>query len=53
MKVALFPGSFDPFTVGHQALVSEGLRFLDKVVVAVGENPDKRGLLTAEGRTKG
>lgn len=52
MKVALFPGSFDPFTVGHQALVSEGLRFLDKVVVAVGENPDKRGLLTAEGRKR-
>ena len=52
MKVALFPGSFDPFTVGHQALVSEGLRFFDKVVVAVGENPEKRGLLTTENRKR-
>ena len=52
MKTALFPGSFDPFTVGHQALVSEGLRFFDKVVVAVGENPEKRGLLTTENRKR-
>lgn len=52
MKTALFPGSFDPFTVGHQALVSEGLRFFDKVVVAVGENPEKRGLLTTANRKR-
>lgn len=52
MKTALFPGSFDPFTVGHQALVSEGLRFFDKIVVAVGENPEKRGLLTTENRKR-
>ncbi|MBR2424645.1 MAG: pantetheine-phosphate adenylyltransferase [Tidjanibacter sp.] len=52
MKTALFPGSFDPFTVGHQALVSEGLRFFDKIVVAVGENPDKRGLLTTANRKR-
>ena len=52
MRTALFPGSFDPFTVGHQALVSEGLRFFDKIVVAVGENPDKRGLLTTENRKR-
>ena len=52
MKTALFPGSFDPFTVGHQALVSEGLRFFDKVVVAVGENPEKRGLLPTENRKR-
>lgn len=52
MRTALFPGSFDPFTVGHQALVSEGLRLFDKIVVAVGENPDKRGLLTTENRKR-
>ena len=52
MKTALFPGSFDPFTVGHQARVSEGLRFFDRVIVAVGENPDKRGLLTTENRKR-
>ena len=52
MKTALFPGSFDPFTVGHQALVSEGLRFFDRVIVAVGENPDKRGLLSIENRKR-
>lgn len=52
MRTALFPGSFDPFTVGHQALVSEGLRFFDKVIVAVGENPDKRGLMTTANRKR-
>lgn len=52
MKTALFPGSFDPFTVGHQALVAEGLKFFDKVIVAVGENCDKRGLLSTDNRKR-
>ena len=40
MRTAFFPGSFDPFTIGHQALVEEGLRIFDKIIVAVGENSD-------------
>ena len=42
MKIALFPGSFDPFTKGHEALVLRGLNIFDKVVVAVGQNSDKQ-----------
>ncbi len=50
MKTAIFPGSFDPFTIGHQALVDEGLRFFDRIIIAVGENSDKDSLLTTASR---
>ena len=49
-RVALFPGSFDPFTRGHQAIVEQGLALFDRVVVAIGYNPSKRGLLDVESR---
>lgn len=52
MKVALFAGSFDPFTRGHEAVVEEALRLFDKVVVAVGENVSKNALLTVEQRCR-
>lgn len=52
MRTAFFPGSFDPFTIGHQALVEQGLKMFDRVIVAVGENSDKRGLLPMEQRKK-
>lgn len=44
-KKALFAGSFDPFTTGHQAIVEQALELFDEVVVAVGHNSEKRGLL--------
>lgn len=47
---ALFPGSFDPFTIGHKVVVDQGLAMFDKIVVAVGINLDKKGLLTPEKR---
>lgn len=49
-KIGLFPGSFDPFTRGHQAIVEESLRIFDKVIIAIGYNTAKRGMLTAEAR---
>ena len=51
-RIALFPGSFDPFTKGHQALVDAALRLFDGVVIAVGDNVSKRGLLTVEKRVQ-
>lgn len=41
----LFPGSFDPFTRGHAAVVEEALRIFDRVVIGIGDNVSKRGLL--------
>ena len=49
-KIGIFPGSFDPFTRGHQAIVEEALRIFDKVVIAIGYNTAKRGMLTVEAR---
>jgi pantetheine-phosphate adenylyltransferase len=49
-RVAIFPGSFDPFTRGHEAIVNEALRLFDKVVIAIGHNTAKRGLLLPEAR---
>jgi pantetheine-phosphate adenylyltransferase len=50
MKIAVFPGSFDPITVGHLALVERALPLFDKVVVAVGVNTQKKYLFPLEQR---
>lgn len=47
-KVALFPGSFDPFTLGHLNILQRALTMFDEVVVAVGVNQDKRGMFSDE-----
>lgn len=43
MKTAIFPGSFDPFTLGHLDVLHSALKFFDKVIVAVGYNSLKKG----------
>ena len=50
MKKALFAGSFDPFTRGHQSIVDRTLAIADEVVVAIGRNANKRTMLTLEQR---
>jgi pantetheine-phosphate adenylyltransferase len=45
MRTALFPGSFDPFTVGHYSIVNRALAFVDEVVIAIGVNESKKTLL--------
>lgn len=52
LRVAIFPGSFDPFTRGHEAVVEEALRLFDKIVIAIGYNPAKRGLLSVDARRR-
>jgi pantetheine-phosphate adenylyltransferase len=49
-KIAVFPGTFDPFTVGHEALVKRALSLFDKVIIAVGTNLSKKTLFTIEQR---
>lgn len=40
-RIALFPGSFDPFTKGHEDIVLRGLKVFDKIIVAIGYNSQK------------
>ncbi len=50
MKRALFPGSFDPLTLGHFDIINRGLKVFDEVVVAIGINADKKYMFTLEER---
>ena len=50
MKTAIFPGTFDPFTVGHASIVERGLPLFDRIVIGVGVNDNKRTLYTNEER---
>ncbi len=47
-RIALFPGSFDPFTLGHKDIVRRGLFLFDKIVVSVGHNSQKRRYIPIE-----
>ena len=50
MKKALFPGSFDPITVGHIEIIKRGARIFDQVVVAIGVNSSKKYRFSLEQR---
>ena len=51
-KVAVFPGSFDPFTVGHESIVLRALSIFSRVVIAVGYNSSKKSLFPLETRIR-
>jgi len=53
MKIAVFPGSFDPITIGHVQIVKRALPLFDKVIIAVGVNSQKKYLYSLEERLKG
>ncbi len=48
--IALFPGSFDPFTIGHLSIVSRALPLFDRLIIVVGVNGSKSGATTPEER---
>jgi pantetheine-phosphate adenylyltransferase len=50
MKRALFPGSFDPITLGHYDIIKRGVKLFDEVVVAIGINADKKYMFSVEER---
>ncbi len=52
MKVAIYPGSFDPITKGHLDILKTGAGIFDKVIIAVARNSEKHGFLTIEERVK-
>ncbi|MDR0558762.1 MAG: pantetheine-phosphate adenylyltransferase [Prevotellaceae bacterium] len=52
MKRAIFPGSFDPFTVGHKALVLRSLKLFDEITVAAGFNSEKKYMFDISTRLK-
>jgi pantetheine-phosphate adenylyltransferase len=50
MRRALFPGSFDPITLGHFDIIKRGVQLFDEVVVAIGINADKKYMFSLEER---
>ena len=52
MKKAVFPGSFDPITLGHVDLVYRGLEIFDEIIIAIGVNADKKQLFSLEDKIK-
>ena len=50
MKIAVFPGSFDPVTLGHESIVRRALPLFDKIIVAIGVNAEKSGYFPIEKR---
>ncbi len=52
MKKAVFPGSFDPITLGHYDIIKRGISLFDEVIVAIGINADKKYMFSLEDRRK-
>ena len=52
MKNAIFPGSFDPFTLGHFDIVKKSEKVFDKIIIGIGENDSKTPLFSIEKRKK-
>lgn len=51
-KIAIFPGSFDPFTLGHKDIVNRALPLFDKIIISIGVNSDKRSLFSIKQRVE-
>ena len=49
-RIALFPGTFDPFTIGHESLVRRGLALVDEIVISIGVNEAKKTFFSLESR---
>ncbi|MDR3268091.1 MAG: pantetheine-phosphate adenylyltransferase [Tannerella sp.] len=50
IKRAIFPGTFDPFTVGHQSLIERALHLVDEIIIAIGINQNKNNYFSLEQR---
>ena len=52
MRRAIFPGSFDPLTLGHHDIIMRGITLFDEVIIAIGKNADKKYMFSLEQRIK-
>ncbi|WP_372949205.1 pantetheine-phosphate adenylyltransferase [Mariniphaga sp.] len=52
MKIAIFPGSFDPFTIGHESILRRAIPMFDKIIVMIGFNANKKSFFSLEKRLK-
>ena len=50
MRVAVFPGSFDPITLGHYDIVERAAQLFDKIIIAIGQNSQKKYMFSLEKR---
>ena len=52
MKRAIFPGSFDPITLGHYDIIQRGISLFDELIIAIGENADKTYMFSLDERVR-
>jgi pantetheine-phosphate adenylyltransferase len=50
MRRAIFPGSFDPITLGHYDIIERGIHLFDEIIIAIGSNADKKYMFSEEQR---
>ena len=50
MKTAIFPGSFDPITLGHKDIIEKSINIFDSVIIGIGQNSEKKYMFSAERR---
>ncbi|HSN47473.1 MAG TPA: adenylyltransferase/cytidyltransferase family protein, partial [Flavobacterium sp.] len=50
MRKAIFPGSFDPITLGHEDIIRRGITLFDEIVIAIGVNSEKKYMFSLEER---
>lgn len=51
-RIAIFPGSFDPITIGHYSIVKRASSLFDKIIIAIGQNGNKKHMFSLEERKK-
>ena len=49
-RVAIFPGSFDPITLGHVSVIKRALPMFDKIIISIGINSEKKNMFSLEER---
>lgn len=52
MRKAIFPGSFDPITLGHEDIINRGISLFDEIIIAIGVNAEKKYMFSLEERKR-